>query len=256
MSALLDIDLYGYPVTVEDHDVGRYVFTECDQGKWKPELFDVFRRFLRPGMTYVDIGAYAGATTLWPALHGCQVYAFECDFVAYPVLMRNVELNPEAKKNIRIVSNACIAGHDGMTQFAAKGEWGSSVASMAYVGHSARSAVMPARTLSGIMQCVGKPKIDFLKVNVHGSEGAILKAEREMLERDKPVVHVYVHPDHFGDRRHEVGQLIQGLEPYRHLYTERGEPVEPADLKRDEWLEKRDYKVVAADGLWPEREVA
>lgn len=60
-----------------------------DQGKWEPETFAVLKRFLTPGSSFCDIGAWIGPVTLWAVELGAHVDAWEPDVEARRCLTVN-----------------------------------------------------------------------------------------------------------------------------------------------------------------------
>lgn len=61
-----------------------------DAGEWEPETRAVLERFLTPGSTFLDIGAWIGPVSMWAEELGAEVVAVEPDPVAYPQLIENV----------------------------------------------------------------------------------------------------------------------------------------------------------------------
>ena len=246
----MEINLYGKRVTVLDEPVGRYVFTGCNKGNWKPELFQVFDRFLEPGMVYVNIGAFVGATTLYPALMGCECYAFECDHEAYRVLVENIRLNPDAALNIQAVMSCAISDHNGPGALEARAEFGSSTSRLAGEEQTRPQIPITCMTLDMAFKVLCLARCDFLKVNVQGAEPAILRAADSLLETLRPTLHVYIRPANWRKVPRDPEMLATVLSLYRNVYTEQGERVAPEIICTPDWRAKHDYKLVATDREW------
>jgi len=247
----MDCDLYGFPVTVCDHEVGRYVFTECNRSNWKPELFKVFDRFLKPGMGVLDIGAYAGATTLYPALKGCVVFAYECDPVAYPVLCQNINLNRLSKTAYPYPDAVCDVPHD-VVNFGARGDWGNSKAGLLFSAGKPGpgDTVVPSTTLNIAAIPFNVRGLGFLKINVQGTEASLLGAGRKTLMDLRPVVHVYIRPANCMDPARDIQRLMTALDMYPVISTEDGTPLDRAELSTEAWLTRHDFKIVATMEEW------
>ena len=147
-------------------------------------------RFLRPGMTFVDIGANDGLYTTLAAKcvgsHG-TVWAFEPSSRELSRLERNLELNhltvrvfPLALADSNGTSDLRVApyGHEGLNTL------GSFVHE---VDPGGNQKVQLAR-LDDILQENPLPHLDFIKMDVEGAELRVLKGAAAALARYRPVV--------------------------------------------------------------------
>jgi FkbM family methyltransferase len=66
------------------------------------EDMSAWRRLLKPGDLFVDVGSNVGAYALWAADCGAEVIAVEPSPDAVPLLLDNLELNPGARVSVRI----------------------------------------------------------------------------------------------------------------------------------------------------------
>src|SRR5947208_17197036 len=64
-----------------------------EDGSWEPETLQVVERFVKPGTTLVDIGAWLGPVSLWATHLGGRAVAVEPDPVAVEYLRRIVDAN-------------------------------------------------------------------------------------------------------------------------------------------------------------------
>jgi len=83
--------------------------------KYEPIVLGVMETFLKPGMTFVDLGAHVGYFTLHGAfLVGLTgfVYAAEPDPSNFSLLQDNVELNKSKMGNVKAL-NIAISKYDG-----------------------------------------------------------------------------------------------------------------------------------------------
>lgn len=62
--------------------------------EWEPKTKATLARFLLPGDTFVDVGAWIGPVTMWAVDLGAEVVALEPDSEAFKSLAINVEGHP------------------------------------------------------------------------------------------------------------------------------------------------------------------
>ncbi len=78
---------------------------------YEPETSNFIRNFLKPGMTFVDIGANKGVYTVLAARAGARVVAYEPDPYAFKITKRNIALNG-VKDNVEI-KNVAVSDRPG-----------------------------------------------------------------------------------------------------------------------------------------------
>lgn len=140
-------------------------WTRYDRGLWEPETRAVLERFLHPGTTFVDIGAWIGPVTLWACELGAEVIAVEPDPVAHAALVHNTRHHP-----VRVVPHA-IAAQAGVRYLAPAAPdgtetYGDSVSRLADAGIEV-SSITPATLLAGVDPT-------FVKIDIEGGEGEVL----------------------------------------------------------------------------------
>ena len=75
-------------------------------GRWHPETIAVIVSLLRPGSTFIDMGAWIGALSIIAAGHGARVVALEADPVPLQAFRTNLALNPRVAQTISLVPKA------------------------------------------------------------------------------------------------------------------------------------------------------
>lgn len=126
-------------------------------GLWEPGTKEFFKKILRPGDLYVDIGAWIGPTVMWAKELGAEVIAIEPDAMALQDLQNipDIEIWPGA-----------IALETGVVTLTKNpkegGEWGDS---MSRIGED--GVLVPAWTLQEILQN-RIPRL--VKIDVEGYE--------------------------------------------------------------------------------------
>lgn len=137
----------------------------------------------------VDGGAFRGETALWFLSKGVhRVYAFEGDDMNFKVIKKNVELNKTEDKIIPV--KTLLSGKDGISK-------------MKMIGSGSSSALVNEGTK---VECVALDsfvikdnieRIDFIKLDVEGTELDVLNGATETIKKYKPkmAVSVYHKPD-------------------------------------------------------------
>lgn len=151
-------------------------------GAWEPQTFEVFRRFLQPDRSYIDLGAWIGPTVLYGATLSRSVHALEPDPVAFAELDRNVQANPGLCKKIHLYSFG-IGAESGPLQLYAGGLY--------YAGHSefgdSMSGMLAAPDVPGqpcheargvdmerFLDMYAGKDCNFIKMDIEGGEYAVI----------------------------------------------------------------------------------
>ena len=77
----------------ESFPVADWFWSEWCNDTWEGGTLDLVDRFVKPGTTFVDVGAWIGIVSMWAAKNGARVIAIEPDPVALKSLNANVRLN-------------------------------------------------------------------------------------------------------------------------------------------------------------------
>ena len=133
----------------------------------------VWRRYLKPGYVFVDVGAHVGVYTLWAIDLDADVIAFEPvpEFVA--ALRENLALN---KKSAEIVECA-LSDHPG-TMFMSPQLGGASHLE----GDRVDEAMVEVRVMT-LDDALRGRRVDGLKIDVEGAERRVLAGGRETIRR-------------------------------------------------------------------------
>jgi FkbM family methyltransferase len=195
-----------FSITGDERDIG--VVGELDRtgGRYQTEFSLFVRRVLRPDSIVVDGGAHIGVLTVLLASlcpDGC-VYAFEPGPGNRRHLAENVEAN--GLDNV-VVEDAALYDRDGEIVFAFDETYpaGSHVDAS---GGRVRSARVDTWA-----RARGIERLDLLKLDVEGSELAVLDGARDTIERFRPVTIVECNPvalRRFGGRSYR--ELVRALQ--------------------------------------------
>ncbi|MFI4975586.1 MAG: FkbM family methyltransferase [Caulobacterales bacterium] len=79
---------------IAGRDYGGF-WRRVQSGAWEPETLWLLDALLAPGSAFYDVGAWIGPTTLFAAMKGARVVAYEPDPVARHALLVNLALNAD-----------------------------------------------------------------------------------------------------------------------------------------------------------------
>lgn len=135
----------------------------------------VWRRHLKPGDIFIDVGANIGAYTLWAAEGGAEVIALEPNGPACDRLQENVALNDYANR----VTVICAAA--GAAPGTARMTASLSAGNHLILDHGSGDVDVRVETIDEI---VGLRQVAGMKVDVEGAERLVLQgADRALRER-------------------------------------------------------------------------
>jgi FkbM family methyltransferase len=199
----------------------------CFTGRYEPQETAVVQAFLRPGMTFVDVGANWGYYTLLAAhLVGGRgrVVSLEPDPRLFPILERNVRHN-----GLRQVTafRAAAAGQRGLLTLAGFDEQGANWGLSRVIGQAfepdlplmdrnepGRCFAVPALRLDELFDHLRLTTIDLLKMDIEGGEGFALTGLAQSL------------------REHRIKRLLVELHPAQLLEKGQSEDEVFAQLQQ------------------------
>ena len=166
-----------YPGEFVDRDV--YAF-----GAYERHFLDLLKSRLKGGRSFLDVGANIGNHAL--ALRGVfdQVHCFEPNPIILERLRRNIALNAAGNVFVHPVglgaANADLPFMQDLTGNMARG-------SFVYEG-DAEPILLPVVNGSQYIGQHGITGIDFIKVDVEGSEPEVFRGLREVIAAHRPIV--------------------------------------------------------------------
>jgi len=198
--APMPADLGGYQFRCDLRDV--LMREVCLTGRYEPQETILLQDLLRPGMTFVDVGANWGYFTL-AAAHlvgaGGRVVSVEAD----PRACRTLDVNV-AKNGLSWVTSvgAAASDADGIVTLSSYGlsSNGSSnfgVASSDALSHGGERFDVPARPLDTVLEDARVGHVDLLKMDIEGAEFRALQGLRRHLaagQIDRIILEL--HPNH------------------------------------------------------------
>lgn len=171
-------------------------------------------RFLKDDITFVDVGANQGEYTLFVAkrLPRGNVLAFEPTSFFYDRLKYNVELN--AMTNVRCFKLG-LSDHTGEVPIYYNDDNPDNhegLASLFSVAGNNETERISLATLDKVVRAEGISRIDFIKVDVEGSEWAVLRGAEQVLKKFKPGLMVELNEVTARKAGYDVNEMIIWLE--------------------------------------------
>ena len=162
-------------------------------GRWEPETFRIFDRFVSSTASYIDVGSWIGPTLLY----GCQLaraaYGIEPDPVAYAELRQNIKLNASLAANVNIY-NVCIAPTSGTVKFGSRAEGGDSMSSLLFADEGKTVWNVDALRFEDFVEKANVTDCSFIKIDIEGGEYQLLSSIVSWLNKCRPTLYLSFHP--------------------------------------------------------------
>jgi FkbM family methyltransferase len=175
---------------------------------------------LPAGGVVMDIGGNIGAATVYLAAKvgaGGQVIAYEPDEGNLAIFRKNLAVNGTLPQ-VQLVPKG-ISDREGVLEFFAGGNYTSSLCKTNYVAGEAQKyhvVKIPVTTLDAETLRLGLTRLDFVKMDIEGSEVAALQGAKATLERFHPPLIVETHVVNGKSTADEVEALLRAC-GYRQL---------------------------------------
>jgi FkbM family methyltransferase len=174
------LPLFDFKIEARPSDgVGRVI---CYFREQADALFTFMKGYLKPGMTFVDVGANIGSHTVYGArlvtARG-NVFSVEADPETFALLQGNVSLNGAANAAL---FNQCLSDRPGLVTFNINPD--SARSSLLRKGTSQKQ--LPATTLDSLIPPM--TQIDLLKIDVEGADYLVLGGARRIFDEAPPRV--------------------------------------------------------------------
>jgi FkbM family methyltransferase len=201
-------------VDLSDH-IGSQIYW---RGSHSDDALAVLASVLRDDSTFLDVGANIGEFTLFAAKRVPRgwVHAFEPG----PEQRRRLEANVEANALANVTVSPCALGDRRETAALwvprvpdADGTVNRGKSTMMRGNAQDLSAVpIEVRILDEYVRESGISRVDCVKIDVEGSEQAVLAGAREVLERDHPTLLVELNGQAADRAGWSIPELVSGIE--------------------------------------------
>lgn len=175
-------------------------------GAYEPHVRKCFAALLRPGDTFVDVGAHIGFfSMIASSLVGPsgKVYAFEANSILFQTLRSNAAQFPWMLTALRAVCDKSGSVAFSNPQQAGESGWGK-LASVRNEGHITS---VEAVSLDEWHESVRFPSIRLIKIDAEGSEPFILDGARRVIASTRPYLIIELNDELL----HEVGQTRESV---------------------------------------------
>lgn len=189
----------------------------------EPLQTNLVKQLVKPGMTVVDIGANLGYYVLIEASivgETGKVYAIEPIPLNYEILKKNVYKNNYesiVETHFCAISDTCGVSKIAMTRESnfstmfldehEMSEW------MKKQLEISTEKIVDVETLTLDKFLIDKGPVDFIRMDVEGYEGRIIKGMPDTVKNSRSCVRLFmeIHPGIFGDSQAMVAEIIQDL---------------------------------------------
>ncbi len=189
----------------------------CFTGRYEPQETSLVQSILRPGMTFVDVGANWGYFTLLAAhLVGEQgkVVSLEPDPRLFPVLNKSIARN-QLKQVIAL--QAAAASEEGTLKLAGFSEMGANYGVSRIVSAGDHECVFAVRSLSldSLFDELELPMIDLMKMDIEGFEGyALMGLKKSLADHRVKRLLIELHPEEIAEHGHSVKSIVGQLRDF------------------------------------------
>ncbi len=151
-----------------------------------PVGFNVLLAVVKPGARVLDLGAHIGVFSLFAAASGHHVASVEASPQNVALLEESVREN--GFTTVQVVPVA-VSDHGGQVEFFPFGPYGFVSNAMSKSMTDAVPITIPAVTVDSLLGQIGWDTVDFVKLDVEGSEVAVLSGMSRLLAReDAPII--------------------------------------------------------------------
>ena len=164
-------------------------------GRYEPNEFHLLAKILRPGMTFIDVGANMGLYSLFSAKkvgeHG-KVLAFEPSRREYEVVKKNVEANRLSNVTLLHLALSDKPAEVELLIAPSRHSGHNTLGGFAYDTPLERRERVAAERLDDVVRKESLTRADVIKMDIEGAELRALRGAVETLARFRPILFVEV----------------------------------------------------------------
>jgi FkbM family methyltransferase len=199
-----------FKIDVTGDPYGEAFWKSIEVRKYEPDTVGFLEDNLSPDIIFMDIGAANGAMTMIASLLGSEVVSYEPDPTMFEILERNIQLNPNIKRNVTL-KNCGISNTPSTLKFNSDAD--SSILSSIVVGNNkSEGKLVSIRALTDEIREINKnsSKKIVIKMDIEGAEWRILNDENvlETLRESHATILLAVHPGFY--RPHK--KIVKGVD--------------------------------------------
>lgn len=184
-------------------------------GFYEVYLAEFFRRLIKSGWSFADVGAHVGQYSLIAAERGATVHAFEPDPQNFACLQRNAMLNNLS----RIVLNpVAVSDRLGESLFRLPSASNTGTGSLTtHLSTSGETVRVKTVTLDDYFQS-RQTFPNLIKLDVEGAELLALQGARYILRAHHPLLIIEVDKNHASNFGYAIQQLMDLLHEYDYQF--------------------------------------
>jgi FkbM family methyltransferase len=188
-STIIKTDL-GFKFKVDFNNVSAYFFYF---EKYELEEIDLIKKYLKPGMTVLDIGANIGYLTLLMSnLVGPEghVYSFEPNPTIYSRLGDNIGINPDLDDGRITTEKIALGASEDKMEFYCPINGHEGVGGLQDTKRAPLDKVIEVKvnTLDNFVLEHNIDRIDFIKMDVEGGEFDVIRGAKNTLKKMNPII--------------------------------------------------------------------
>jgi FkbM family methyltransferase len=157
------------------------------EGDFEPHMVELFRCVAEGSELILDVGANIGCTAILFGDMAQQVHVFEPSPTTFAWLKQNVQANGKGNVQLHNIGLGAEAAVSTIT-FAPNNRSGGFVSDQTKANADHLSEQIEIRTLDDFLAGAALPPPDFIKIDVEGFEGHVLRGAAATLARHHPVV--------------------------------------------------------------------
>jgi FkbM family methyltransferase len=183
---------------------------------WEPETFDIVKRYADQSKSFIDVGAWNGAVSLYASNLFNNVVSIEPDVVAFDKLSHNINSNSCLNVTCRNVAISNRDGHDVLHLSNGGDSMSSLINRHTQVFPITGSQATETKRFETIIED-SSVEIGLIKMDIEGGELIALPDMIQYLDKNKPPIYVSFHPFWFPENLKEI-QIAMFAEMFFYAY--------------------------------------
>lgn len=246
ISWLDDLRLILYP----DNEICRSIFVT---GRYEPNEFTLLSKVLRPGMTFVDVGANLGLYTLYAARKvgpNGRVISIEPSSREVAILKRNIDLNALTNVQIHQVALSDRTAEVELLVACARQSGHNTLGSFGYNTPLDHREKILAQPLDALVRAEHLSRVEVIKMDVEGAELGALRGAIETLESFRPTLLMELSDRHLRNQNATSAEVLALLSQHGYrLYGFDAATGLPAPLAPSDYFDSENIVAAFGDSL-------
>ena len=188
---------------------------------WEADFFNLLDDKLNNQMIFVDIGSWFGPVTLYASKIVKHVYSIEANPEIFKLLEENILKNVDVFSKINIYNYCLWKENNKEIKMSSKdtAPWDTSTVSAFYSDNEKNNIVSKTIIWDTFIKQNNINKIDFIKMDIEGSEKIVLPTMKDYLIEYKPSLILSIHSNLLNKYDYEI--ICDCLSHYNYIYDYR-----------------------------------